>query len=229
MVDMVEARKRAKAIKQAAEEKQKNVIRQEAIDPALSYTTAEATVPAIRSRETAVPATITLVDEVDYMQRLLSPEYWEVEAEVVEQPVQEEQVETLIFQLGGERYGLPIQQIVGIIRFLEPASVPHTVAFLDGIITVRGQMIPVINSRKRLGHEPCKPDKKTRIIVLQEGPDRYGILVDAVSQVVALPRNSIEPTPPIVIGIDSEFIEGVCEMKGQIIILLNLKRFLEFE
>jgi purine-binding chemotaxis protein CheW len=63
---------------------------------------------------------------------------------------------------------------------------------------------------------------------LQEGSNRYGIVVDAASQVVHLLKKNVEPTPPVVVGIDAEFIEGVCEHKGQLVILLNLQRFLEF-
>ena len=126
-----------------------------------------------------------------------------------------------------EKYGIPIDHVLEIIRFVEATEVPHTVSFLEGIISLRGEMIPVINGRKRLGHEPKIADKKTRIVVLQEEASRYGIVVDSTTQVVRLLKKKIEPTPSVV-GMDAAFIEGVCEHKGQLVILLNLKRFLEF-
>jgi purine-binding chemotaxis protein CheW len=142
--------------------------------------------------------------------------------------VPEEEVELLIFKVGSETYGLDIRSVAQIIRYAEPTYVPHTVAFLDGIISLRGRMVPVINARKRLGHGPKEPDKKSRIIILQEDGEYHGILVDSATQVVKTPKHSIEPTPPVVVGIAAEFIEGVCHYKNQIIILLNLHRFMEF-
>ncbi|MCI0414807.1 chemotaxis protein CheW [bacterium] len=175
------------------------------------------------------PAKRTSDKQVDVVQKLLSRigEAQDDTEDLVVQEV-EETLEALVFQLDREKYGIPIEHVLEIIRFVEATEVPHTVSFLDGIISLRGEMIPVINGRKRLGHEPKTPDKRTRTIVLQVGLNRYGIVVDAATQVVHLPKKNIEPTPPVVVGIDAEFIEGVCEHKGQLIILLNLKRFLEF-
>ena len=133
-----------------------------------------------------------------------------------------------MFQLGNENYAINIQQIAEIIRFLEPTEVPNTIGFLDGIISLRGKMVPVINGRRRLGHEPAPTSKKTRIIVLGENTDYVGILVDSASQVVRLPARGIEPTPSVVVGVDAEFIQGVCEYQNNLIILLNLDRFLLF-
>ncbi|MCI0605243.1 chemotaxis protein CheW [bacterium] len=175
------------------------------------------------------PAKRTSDKQVDVVQKLLSRigEAQDDTEDLVVQEV-EETLEALVFQLDREKYGIPIEHVLEIIRFVEATEVPHTVSFLDGIISLRGEMIPVINGRKRLGHEPKTPDKRTRTIVLQVGSNRYGIVVDAATQVVHLQKKNIEPTPPVVVGIDAEFIEGVCEHKGQLIILLNLKRFLEF-
>jgi len=139
----------------------------------------------------------------------------------------EDLLEVLVFELNHEKYGIPIDPVVEIIRYVEATEVPHTVNFLEGIISLRGQMIPVINGRKRLGHEEKKPDKKTRIIILQEKHGHYGITVDATNQVIRVLRKNIEPTP-LVVGMDSAFIEGVCEHAGQLVILLNLNRLLEF-
>jgi len=175
------------------------------------------------------PAKRSSEKQVDVVQKLLSRiGEAQDDAEDLVVPEVEETLEVVVFQLGQEKYGIPIEHVLEIIRFVEATEVPHTVSFLDGIISLRGEMIPVINGRKRLGHEPKTPDKRTRTIVLQEGSSRYGIVVDAATHVVHLLKKNIEPTPPVVVGIDAEFIEGVCEHKGQLVILLNLHRFLEF-
>ncbi|HEY4490891.1 MAG TPA: chemotaxis protein CheW [Acidobacteriota bacterium] len=144
----------------------------------------------------------------------------------IEQPAEE--LELLIFQLGQERYGLDIHQVAEIIRYQEPTQVPHTVDFLEGIISLRGRMVPVVNARKRLGHPLKAPDKKTRVIIVHDNSELQGILVDAANQVVRIRKDAVEPTPPVIIGPAAEFIEGVCEYKKQLVILLNLRRFLEF-
>lgn len=176
-----------------------------------------------------VPMQIAAEDQVDYIQKLFAEELEEEEAgRLAAEIAQQEQLEVLVFQLGTEHYGMDIQLIAEIIRFIEPTEVPNTIAFLDGIISLRGRMVPVINGRKRLGHAPRMPDKKTRIIVLNDNVEYHGILVDSASQVVRLPKKDIEPTPSVVVGVDAEFIKGVCEYKNQLIILLNLERFLQF-
>jgi purine-binding chemotaxis protein CheW len=168
------------------------------------------------------------VKQTNFLEKLLLEATEETPLESLPEPVVEDGFEVLVFHLGQERYGIPIEQVKEIIRFSEPTEVPHTVSFLDGIISLRGEMIPLINGRKRLGHESKEPDKRSRIIILQDGPHRYGILVDAAAQVVTLVRSNIEPPPAVLAGIDAEFIQGVCEQKGHLIILLNLRRFLEF-
>jgi len=244
---MVEARKRAKLKRQESTEAQipevlppqaKPVIRSEApaAEPPSAYF--PVTSPAIAVPEKvaspvvlpdAIPTRSVPEDQVAFLQRLFLEETDDEDLEKQGEIVTEEETETLIFQLGNENYGMDIQQIAEIIRFQEPTQVPNTIGFLDGIISLRGRMIPVINGRRRLGHAPKTADKKTRIIVLQDNTDYHGILVDSASQVIRIPQKAIEPTPSVVVGVDAEFIHGVCEYKNQLIILLNLERFLQFQ
>jgi purine-binding chemotaxis protein CheW len=245
MVDMVEARKRAKLKRQESTEPQipevlppqaKPVIRSEvaapeppsAYFPVTSPATGAAPASPVVVLPEAIPTRSVPEDQVTFLQRLFLEEADDEDLEKQTDVLTEEETETLIFQLGDENYGMDIQQIAEIIRFQEPTQVPNTIGFLDGIISLRGRMIPVINGRRRLGHAPKAADKKTRIIVLQDSTDYHGILVDSASQVIRIPQKTIEPTPSVVVGVDAEFIHGVCEYKNQLIILLNLERFLQF-
>ena len=254
MVDMVEARKRAKRTSNGATLAEqplplpevftpaKPVLRSESVIPEApsAYYPVEAPVRPQPEPEIPVPTPVfqqtpiltetVPEDQVDYIQRLLLNENEDEESELLaESATAEEELELLVFQLGNEHYGISIHQIAEIIRFVEPTDVPNTASFLDGIISLRGKMIPVINGRRRLGHDPAAAGKKTRIVVLSDSTDFAGILVDSASQVVRLPLRSIEPTPPVVVGVDAEFIQGVCEHKSNLIILLNLERFLQFQ
>jgi purine-binding chemotaxis protein CheW len=237
VVDMVEARKRAKkkAEEQQASEKDagspqaKPVLRSESAtpEPITAYFPVETPQKPEEQNLEAIKTESLPEDQVDYLQKLLMEHPEDEESEAAVQPVVEEKLEVLVFQLGGENYGLDILQIAEIIRFVEPTEIPNTAAYLDGIISLRGRMVPVINGRKRLGHELRMPDRKSRIIVLQDETELQGILVDSASQVVKLPKTNIEPTPPVVVGVDAEFIQGVCEYRNQLIILLRLENFLQ--
>ena len=236
---MVEARKRAKkkAEEQQASEKDagspqaKPVLRSESAssEPVTAYFPVETPHQPEEQKAEPIPTESLPEDQVDYLQKLLMEHPDDEDAEAAAQPIVEEKLEVLVFQLGGENYGLDILQIAEIIRFVEPTEIPNTAAHLDGIISLRGRMVPVINGRKRLGHELRIPDRKSRIIVLQDDTQLQGILVDSTTQVVKLPKANIEPTPPVVVGVDAEFIEGVCEYRNQLIILLRLENFLQIE
>ncbi len=244
MVDMVEARKRAKKNREAAERIKKTdaeaepsqakpVLRSEttSTEPITAYFPIEIphTTEIEHPQKEIVPTESIPEDQVDFLQKLMM-EHPDDEALAGAAPLApEEKFEVLVFQLAGESYGIDIQQIAEIIRFIEPTEVPNSVAYLDGIISLRGRMVPVINGRKRLGHQLTLPDRKSRIVVLQEDTELQGILVDSASQVLKLPKKDIEPTPPVVVGIDAEFIEGVCEYKKQLIILLSLQKFLQIQ
>jgi purine-binding chemotaxis protein CheW len=236
---MVEARKRAKKKAEAeqasetdtASPQAKPVLRSESAssEPVTAYFPVETPHKTEPQKIEAIPAESLPEDQVDYLQKLLMEHPDEEDAQATVQSIPEEKFEVLVFQLGDENYGLDILQIAEIIRFVEPTEIPNTAAYLDGIISLRGRMVPVINGRKRLGHELRKPDRKSRIIVLQDDTELQGILVDSTSQVVKLPKANIEPPPAVVVGVDAEFIEGVCEYRNQLIILLRLGNFLQIQ
>jgi purine-binding chemotaxis protein CheW len=236
---MVEARKRAKkkAEEQEASEKEagspqaKPVLRSETAtsEPVTAYFPVESPHKTEEQKVEPIPTESLPEDQVDYLQKLLMEHPDDEDSDAAAEPIVEQKLEVLVFQLGGENYGLDILQIAEIIRFVEPTEIPNTAAYLDGIISLRGRMVPVINGRKRLGHDLRVPDRKSRIIVLQDDTELQGILVDSTTQVVKLPKGNIEPTPPVVVGVDAEFIDGVCEYRNQLIILLRLENFLQIE
>lgn len=143
---------------------------------------------------------------------------------VAENP-EEQTSEILVFQLYQQKFSVEIERVVEIIRYREPTHVPNTVAFLEGIISFRGNIIPVINGRMRFGWPSSKPDLKTSIIVVRDNTELYGILVDSSLQVIPLHRNEISSASP------KEFpdlVRGVFTHKNQSIYLLNLDSFLQF-
>jgi len=139
-----------------------------------------------------------------------------------EQEGVEVSVELVGFALGDEKFGFDIQKIQEINRLLEITQVPRTPDFVMGVINLRGIVIPIIDLRIRFGRSPREPDQKTRIIVVEVKGKTIGMLVDAVSEVLRIPVNTIEPPPEIISGLDAQYISGVAKFNDQLIIILDL-------
>jgi purine-binding chemotaxis protein CheW len=129
----------------------------------------------------------------------------------------------VLFDLANEHFGIDIASVDGIIKMQEVISVPHAPSFVEGVTNLRGSVLPVIDLRKRFDLEPTPPTNDTRIVVVNlEGNRKVGMIVDAVTEVLSIPEESIEPTPPIVSTIDSSFIIGIAKVDERLVILLDL-------
>ena len=129
------------------------------------------------------------------------------------------------FRLEDEEYGIEILRVQEIIRRQELTRVPNAPQYVEGVINLRGKVIPVIALRKRFGLPGRDQDKHTRIVVSEVGGTVVGFEVDAVSEVLRIRRVTIEP-PPWVSRVDRDFIGGVGKLEGRLLILLNLESFL---
>jgi purine-binding chemotaxis protein CheW len=145
---------------------------------------------------------------------------------------QDYQKEVLAFGLGDEEYGLDILRIREIIKVRPMTEVPRAPAFVPGIISVRGQVIPVFDLRMRLKLKPRTNAlaKEARILIAIKDQDPYGLIVDVVHQVVRMRDEDIEPPPQMIGAADSEFIEGIGRPRGsdRMLILLNLETVVTF-
>ncbi len=133
-----------------------------------------------------------------------------------------ESVQVATFHLGSEEYGVDISQIQEIIRMVEITRVPRTPDFMEGVINLRGQLIPIIDLRARFGMERIAPTKSTRIIVTEIGTKRVGIIVDSALEVLHIPIESIEQAPEMISGVATDYLQGVGKVGGRLIILLDL-------
>lgn len=132
----------------------------------------------------------------------------------------------VVFQLGDETYGVDISTVREIIRMQSITQVPRTPEFVEGVINLRGRVIPVIDLHKRFGLPPVKETAQSRIIVVEVGGVTVGMIVDSVSEVLRLPTASIDPPPPDVSGVDTAYLRGVGKLEDQLIILLDLDKVL---
>ncbi len=136
------------------------------------------------------------------------------------------QFQLVTFGIGEETFGIEILKVQEIIRMVEMTHVPNTPAFVEGVINLRGRIIPVIDLRLRLGFQAREHDTKTRIIVIEINQVTAGFVVDAVFEVLRIPADSIEPPPPVIAGLDAEYISGAGSVKNRLLMLLDLERLL---
>lgn len=137
---------------------------------------------------------------------------------------QEEQL--VLFRLADEYYGLDIGCVREIIVWQPVTRVPRTPPFIEGVINLRGQIIPVIDLRRRFGLPETERDRSSRIVVVEIASVVTGLVVDAVSEVIRLPTSAIEP-PSEVLAVDAAFIRGIARTDQRLIILLNAERILD--
>lgn len=133
------------------------------------------------------------------------------------------------FRLGKEEFALDITQLQEIQRMLPITTLPRVPAYVEGIVNLRGRIIPIIDLRKKLGMEEGTRDKETRIVVVSIEGNVLGLIVDSVSEVLRISPEDIEPPPPLVVGLDAEFILGVAKLEERLILLLDLKRIVTRE
>ncbi|MBI5969911.1 MAG: chemotaxis protein CheW [Deltaproteobacteria bacterium] len=137
-----------------------------------------------------------------------------------------EVLQLVTFRLGTEEYSLDILSVQEIIRHMHLTKVPRTPDFVEGVINLRGRVIPVLDLRKRFGLPSEDRTNETRIIVVEVEGKTVGLKVDAVSEVLRLPAASVEPPPSIISGVESEYIKGVGKLDGRLIILLDVGKIL---
>lgn len=142
-------------------------------------------------------------------------------------------LQLVTFKVAEEEYGVDILSVQEIIRHTGITKVPSAPAFVEGILNLRGKVIPIIDMRKRFGLAAKQPDQQTRIVVFALGSGVMGCLVDSVSEVLRLPSSMVDAAPAVVSGVDSQYIRGVGrlgdERDGRLLILLDSERVLSVE
>jgi len=129
------------------------------------------------------------------------------------------------FHIGGEEFGLDILRVQEIIRIQALTRVPNSADFVDGVINLRGKVIPVIGLRKRFGLEDLPHDKQTRIIVVEIKGNVLGFIVDSVSEVLRIPKDTVEQ-PPRLGKVEREYVSGVGKLDNRLLILLDVDRLM---
>jgi len=129
------------------------------------------------------------------------------------------------FHVGSEEFGLDILRVQEIIRVQQLTRVPNSPGFVEGVINLRGKVIPVISLRKIFGLGDAEHDKQTRIVVIEVSGAVVGFLVDSVSEVLRIPAGTVE-LPPRLGEVKREYVSGVGKLDNRLLILLDVDRLM---
>jgi purine-binding chemotaxis protein CheW len=141
-----------------------------------------------------------------------------------EQMAKVEVKQFVVFQLSKETYGVDIAKVWEIITMQTITTVPHTAEFIEGILNLRGKVIPVIDLRRRFGLPQDEFTRNTRIVVIEISGNTLGMIVDGVSEVLRISSDIVEAPPLAISNIDADYLEGVAKLEERLIILLNLDK-----
>jgi purine-binding chemotaxis protein CheW len=137
-----------------------------------------------------------------------------------------EVLQLVTFTLGNEEYAVNILNVQEINRITEITRVPNSPDYVEGVINLRGKVIPVINLRKKFHFEDRPTDDTSRIIIMEIQGITNGLIVDSVSEVLRIPASSVEPAPPMSAELQSQFIKGIAKLENRLIILIDLDNLL---
>ncbi len=140
----------------------------------------------------------------------------------------EHETQVVTFQLAKEEYAIDILQVQEIVMIIPITRMPKAPHFIEGIVNLRGQMIPIIDMRKRFALGEAEHDSDTRIIIVDIG-EIVGMVVDGVRDVIRLPDSAISPPPPMIQGISADYLKGIGQFNERLLIMLDLEKVLTAE
>jgi len=135
------------------------------------------------------------------------------------------EIQIVGFMLGEEEYGVDILSVNEILKMTKITRVPKSSEFVKGVINLRGNVVPILNVRKKFKGEEKVVDETTRIIILTVNNNRFGIIVDNVTEVIRIREEDIEE-PNLIDSVDKKYVDGVGKYNGRLLILLKLDQIL---
>jgi len=138
----------------------------------------------------------------------------------------DEIIQWVTFRLDNEKYGIRVMQVQEVLRMTEIAPVPGAPDYVLGIINLRGNVVTVIDSRKRFGLSETEADDSTRIVIIEAEKHVVGIMVDSVAEVVDLRTSEIDAAPNVGNDDSSKYIQGVSSKEKELLILVDVNKLL---
>jgi purine-binding chemotaxis protein CheW len=141
----------------------------------------------------------------------------------------DELLQLVSFNLDEEEFGVDILKVKEINKMMQITRMPNSPNYVEGVINLRGRIIPVVDLRAKLGLEKKDYNKNTRIIVVEIADKTIGFIVDKVSEVLRIPKNVTETPPELVSSVNSEYITAVGKLEDRLLILLDLNKVFNLE
>jgi purine-binding chemotaxis protein CheW len=138
-------------------------------------------------------------------------------------------IQVVGFRLDGEDYAIAITKIQEIILMKPITRIPQVPEFIEGLINLRGSVIPIVNLRKRFGLSPRELDDETRTIVVNIHDKTVGCIVDAVTQVMRINRDQVQPPPLGVLAVNHQYLAGLAKLDDRLLIMLDIDKLFQAE
>lgn len=139
------------------------------------------------------------------------------------------ELQLVAFRLQGEEFAVDIQKVREVLKITQITPLPQALNFIEGVINLRGEVIPVVDLRKRFNIKNAEQTNESRIIIVEIDECLVGLIVDSVTEVLHLMSSAVEPPPRRLVGTRTEFIQGVGKLGDRLLIILNLERILSTE
>ena len=133
----------------------------------------------------------------------------------------------ILFELAGTTYGVRSSFVQQIELIEDVASVPNAHPAVEGVVLVRGQVIPALNLRTRFGFERIERELRSRLVVINAGTRVVGLVVDTAREFLKIPTVAIEPPPETITGLSGKYLEGIATLDGRMILVLNLDEVID--
>jgi purine-binding chemotaxis protein CheW len=141
--------------------------------------------------------------------------------------VHSEMLQLVTFKLAGQKYAVDILKVQEINNIKEITAIPNAPSFLEGAINLRGKVIPVLNLGKKFSFEQTAINDLAKIVIMDIRGVIMGIIVDSVSDVLRIPRDLVEPPPPVSSNVSTKFIAGIAKLDEGLVILLDMDKLLD--
>ena len=131
-------------------------------------------------------------------------------------------LQQVVFKLDKEEYGLDIMKVNGIEKYQEVVKIPNAPDYIEGMINLRGEVLPIFSLRKKFNLIDKPTDDETKIIVAYTNSIKVGFVVDAVQEIMQINEIDVEEAPPIVTGIDRKYIKSVAKVEDRMVTLIDI-------
>ncbi|HOQ08679.1 MAG TPA: chemotaxis protein CheW [Syntrophomonadaceae bacterium] len=140
---------------------------------------------------------------------------------------EDQELQVVAFRLGNEEYAVDILYVQEIIRLLNITRVPRSGPHIEGVINLRGNIIPIVNLHSKFNLQAAEDEEDKRIIVFKWDEMQVGVIVDEVSEVIRIKRQDIEAASKVYGALEADHIKGIAKIENRLLILLNLAKIFE--